>query len=111
MSQFGYLYIVRFIKMEKNSMAWLFVRALGVYFSAQVIINLYSLIVMFYSIQTLYELSEKFEEASAEVVRTWVQIGVLSLEFLIFIFLAFYCLRKGQFIHNLIMYRGHNEKT
>ena len=97
--------------MEKNNMAWLFVRALGVYFSAQVIINLYNLTIMFYSLKSIYEVAEIMEEANVEVIRAWVHIGIISFELLIFIFLAYYCLRKGQFIHNLIMYKGNNEKT
>ena len=97
--------------MEKNNLAWLFVRALGVYFSAQVIINLYSLIVMFYSLQKIYQIAEFMERANAEVIRAWVHIGIMSFEIMIFIFLSYYCLRKGKFIHNLIMYKGNNEKT
>lgn len=97
--------------MGKNNLAWVFVRAFGVYFSAQVIINLYNLTVMFYSIKSLYEMSEFMTELNVEVIRAWVHIGIMSFEISIFIFLAYYCLRKGQFIHNLIMYKGNNEKT
>jgi len=91
--------------MEKQEFAWVIVRALGVYFVAEVFIYLYNLSALFMSLSKLYEIAALREEAEVEVIRTWVDIGVIGVQFTIFIFLAYYCLRKGAFIHRLLMYK------
>lgn len=97
--------------MDNNNIAWVVVRALGVYFAAQVFIYLYDLSALFLGLSKLYEIAELREEAELEIIRTWVDVSIIGIQFLILIFLAYYCLRKGAFIHKLLMFRGSDEKT
>lgn len=96
--------------MEKGNIAWVFVRGLGVYFSAQVFIHLYNLSALFLSLTKLYDIANSQEEAELHIIRTWVDIGIIGFQFLIFLILAYYCLRKGAFIHKLLMFKETNEK-
>ena len=97
--------------MEKIDTAWIFVRALGVYFAAEVFIYLYSLSALFFSLSKVYEIAKFNEEAEIEIIRSWIDISIIGVQFFVFCFLAYYCLRKGAFIHKLLMFGGKNEKT
>jgi hypothetical protein len=97
--------------MEKNNIAWVVVRALGVYLAAQVFIHLYNLSALFLGLSRLYEIAESREEAELEIIRTWVDVSIIGIQFLILLFLAYYCLRRGALIHKLLMFRRGDEKT
>ena len=92
-------------------MAWVFVRGLGVYFSAQAFIYLYNLSALLLSLSKLYDIANYREEAELNIIQAWVDIGIIGFQFLMFVFLAYYCLRKGAFIHKLLMFRVDNAKT
>jgi flagellar biogenesis protein FliO len=51
------------------------------------------------------------EQEKVLAMSGWINTGVTAIVVLCFIFLAYYCLRKGEFIHKLLMFRGSNEKT
>lgn len=97
--------------MEKNDMAWVFVRGLGIYFLAQAIYYLFYLGVQLVSLLKLYDIAKTLVQAEANIVGTWVQIGIAGLELILFFLLAYYCLRRGQLIHSLLMHRGSNEES
>lgn len=97
--------------MENNDTAWVFVRALGVYFAAEVFIYLYNISTLFVALSKFYEIAKHREEAEIEIIRYWVDAGIIGVQLLVFAFLAYYCLRKGEFIYKLLMFRGSNEKT
>ena len=90
--------------MEKENIAWVFVRAVGVYFSAQALLNIFSLGTLYFHISTLYDISNTRIETEGYIIQAWVNLGFTGLEFLLFLFLAYYCLRKGKFVHKLLMY-------
>ena len=96
--------------MERNDIAWIFVRAIGVYFCAQALFSLYHIIALSFSLTTLYEFSNSSDDTDHLLLRTWFNIGIATTELLLYSFISYYCLRKGAFIHKLLMYKSGNEK-
>ena len=100
--------------MEKENIAWVIVRAFGIYFLAQVLLNLYSLAglyMAFDKLQDILQMESLRDKAEPELLRTQFEIGFTTFYFIFFSFLSYYCLRKGKFIHKLLMYVESKRKT
>ena len=96
--------------MERNDIAWIFVRAIGVYFCAQAIFSFYHIAALSFSLVTLYDFTNPSDDTEHLLIRTWFNIGITITELLLYSFISYYCLRKGTFIHKLLMYKSTNEK-
>ena len=102
------------MNMEKENIAWVIVRALGIYFLAQVFLNLYSLTglyVSFSTIQEILRMPSPEDRAYAQIIRLKTEVSFTVFYFIFSGFLSYYCLRKGKFIHKLLMYVENKTKT
>ncbi len=102
------------MNMEKENIAWVIVRAFGIYFLAQVLLNLYSLTglyMAFTKLQEIVQMDSFRDAAEPELIRTQLEIGFTIFYFIFFSFLSYYCLRKGRFIHKLLMHVESKNKT
>ncbi len=102
--------------MKNEDFAWIIVRAFGIYFLVQFFLHLFSLSSVTFTLITLYEIASSSvslaEKAEMKMIRTWINVGVLSFQLVAFGLLSYYCLRKGAFIHRLLMFRQvTNEQT
>ncbi|RBW50120.1 hypothetical protein DS878_07365 [Marinobacter sp. F3R11] len=101
--------------MNRDDFAWVIVRAFGVYFSAQAFLQLYWLGASTVRIAQLYEMAAmetpRTTEIESQILRSWIEISYASAEFLLFILLAYYCLRRGGFIHRILCYRAQENDT
>jgi len=89
--------------MKKEDIAWIFVRAFGVYFVAEAFSYFYNLTVFITSFLKLNRISKEIDGVGYEIMRLLIDIGIIGIQFLVFTFLAYYCLRKGKYIHKLLM--------
>jgi len=100
--------------MEKENIAWVLVRAFGIYFLAQVLLNSYSLAGLYIALDKLQEIVKMeslIDKAEPELLRTQFEISFTIFYFIFFSFLSYYCLRKGKFIHKLLMYVESKSKS
>jgi hypothetical protein len=96
--------------MERESIAWIIVRAFGIYFAAQVLLDclhLLSYVMDLLAIQEIAPLKTP-EEAETRIARAWNSVVYQATELTVFFLLALYCLRGGSFVHKLLM-RGSSE--
>ena len=97
--------------MEKQNLAWLFVRAFGIYFAAQAFSDIYYISMQIFMLVQLQDIATFKEGIENHLLRKWIEIGIMGAQMIVFIFLSYYCFFKGKFIHKLLMYRGNSEKT
>jgi hypothetical protein len=91
--------------MEKDNIAWLIIRALGIYIGFEAIIKLSSLFNMYiiYKAQAdLHTLNE---------TQLLIGLGYNAAIFLIYTLMSFYCLRKGGFLHILISFNDNDKNA
>jgi len=92
--------------MEKENIAWLIIRALGIYIGFEAVTKFLSL----FNYPLLYELQTTI---SAEVgaMTMFIQFGFSFLVFILYSFMSYYCLRKGAFLHKLILFKENDKKA
>lgn len=95
--------------METEKTAWVVVRALGIYFAGQVFISSFYVATMITGILELIEKSKIRPAIKEEIVEAWANVAYIGVELLVFLFLAYYCLRRGKHIHRLLIFRRNDK--
>lgn len=98
--------------MTNDDVAWVIVRAFGIYFLAQAVLTvfyIFSLGVNLVSLYAITELPSLEQDASHSIVRNWTSIGIQLVELLFFVAATFYFLRKGRTVHRLITRAGDRQ--
>jgi len=95
--------------MNDDRTAWIIVRAFGIYFAAQFIASLFTLIGYFVALPVLSEIatgstSEEFQ-LMMKSIEFWINIGLRVLRLLLYLALSYYCLYRGEFVHRLLIFR------
>src|SRR5690554_384695 len=103
------------ICLTKDDVGWIFVRAFGVYFLAQMLWPLLGLGPFLLRIEGLYEMAAmdaSFSvKAESQIMEAWIHFGFTLAELILFLLLAYYCLRRGTLVHKMICYRPHQSKS
>ena len=94
--------------MEKNNLGWLAVRGLGIYFASKVFIFIMNFSVLILSMRNFGNNEDFIEKMELTMLIPAISTSVITI--LVFSFLSYYCLRKGEFFHKLLMYK-RNENT
>ena len=110
---------VRFTNMKNTDVAWIIVRAFGIYFLAQAFLELLSVISQVGILMAIDEIihrsnasEQRVMEAESQLIRAKMYLGVYIAQLVTFGLLAFYCLRHGALILKLMTYRkGSSEQT
>ena len=92
--------------MTNRGVAWIIVRAFGVYFAAQALLGVFVIVSYSLNLAALIQITEirsLTDEAQSQIYRAWTNIGIQSVELIFFMALTYYCLRQGTFLHRLLM--------
>jgi len=95
--------------MNNQDTAWIIVRAFGVYFLAHMLLSLFEIGSNAFSLFTIHEIANSaslLEKAEPQIILSKSRIIGHLINLVIFALLAYYCLRKGLFIHRLLIYKG-----
>lgn len=89
--------------MNKEDIAWVGVRVVGVICTIEFLSYLYSLTVVIMSLSSLNEAAEYRESAAMLLESRWLELGSMALVTTIFGVAAVYCLFRGSLVHRLLM--------
>ena len=97
--------------MKDLDTAWVIVRAFGLYFLVHAFLELTSVITMITNYVSSYQLvnassgsEREIDQALYQMIRSQTYGIMYFVQTLVFAVLAYYCLRKGRFIHKLLTY-------
>lgn len=98
--------------MNKETIAWIVVRAFGVYFCAQALIYVLYIASDLTHLSSLYYLADirpDRAETEIKIFRAWTIFGFHIFQIVVFSLFAYYFLRRGKFFHNLLMYQRRSD--
>ena len=97
--------------MENEKTAWIVLRAIGLYIAFEALVHTINLIGYSSSLYSLYQYQDSSQWAESEIIQKWVSLGVISAKVILCSALSYYFLRKGAFLHKLLMYCNETTKT
>jgi len=97
--------------MEKENIAWLIIRALGIYIGFEAFTKFIGLNNYYFIFTALYEKTDSSQWAEYELTEIWIRFFFSVLIFIVYTAMSYYCLRKGNFLHKLILFKQNEDKT
>ena len=97
--------------MENEKTAWIVLRAIGIYIAFEALAHSINLAGYLSSLYSLYQYQDSSQWAESEIIQKWVGLGVISAKVIFYSVLSYYFLRKGCFLHKLLMYSNETSKT
>ena len=91
--------------MEKENIAWLVIRALGIYIGFEAITKF----IGFANYYVIYEAQSQMSDFNKTTLL--VRFGFSVVVFLLYTYMSYYCLRKGSFLHKLILFNNNDNKA
>ncbi|MCW9014192.1 MAG: hypothetical protein OQL06_10445 [Gammaproteobacteria bacterium] len=97
--------------MENEKTAWIVLRAIGIYIAFEALVHTINLAGYLSSLYSLYQYQDSSQWAESEIIQKWVSFGVISAKVVLYLVLSYYFLRKGAFLHKLLMHSSETTKT
>ncbi len=105
---------VRFAKkvaMTRSDIAWIAIRLIGLYLAIQAITSVVQIGFEFYALERANEAMARGMDVDKHIARIYGSMFTQTVYFVLYVVLSFYCLRKGGFVHKLLMYTRNAKET
>ena len=97
--------------MTKSDVAWVALRFIGLYLAIEAITSVVIIGLDFNALEKANEAMNRGLEVDNYLASTYGSIYSQTSNLVLYLLLSYYCLRKGAFLHKLLMFAKNEKET